>query len=153
MGFPAYATPTAVGEIKRHFRDKGLAVRVPRRLPELRLALTKATVELSQTHGGSLTVHELAERLSISQEEVLESPEPANAYSTLSQPKIAQEPASHGCTFPGCWLAHWRGCASGFSSGDKHPGRGGPGRREQAPPARPALRRQPGGVVQFTVKK
>ncbi len=73
-----------VGEIKRHFRDKGWAVRVPRRLQELRLSLTTATAELSQQHGRSPTVHELAERLGISEEEVLEGLESANAYSTLS---------------------------------------------------------------------
>ncbi|PZT68585.1 RNA polymerase subunit sigma-70 [Streptomyces sp. SW4] len=82
--FSTYATPTVVGEIKRHFRDKGWAVRVPRRLQELRLALTTATAELSQLHGRSPTVHELAEKLSISEEEVLEGLESANAYSTLS---------------------------------------------------------------------
>ncbi|MEU9778690.1 RNA polymerase sigma factor SigF [Streptomyces sanyensis] len=82
--FSTYATPTVVGEIKRHFRDKGWAVRVPRRLQELRLALTTATAELSQLHGRSPTVHELAERLGISEEEVLEGLESANAYSTLS---------------------------------------------------------------------
>ncbi|WP_437056377.1 RNA polymerase sigma factor SigF [Streptomyces sp. enrichment culture] len=82
--FSTYATPTVVGEIKRHFRDKGWAVRVPRRLQELRLSLTTATAELSQLHGRSPTVHELAEKLSISEEEVLEGLESANAYSTLS---------------------------------------------------------------------
>ncbi|MFE5485580.1 SigB/SigF/SigG family RNA polymerase sigma factor [Streptomyces sp. NPDC056527] len=82
--FSTYATPTVVGEIKRHFRDKGWAVRVPRRLQELRLSLTTATAELSQLHGRSPTVHELAERLGISEEEVLEGLESANAYSTLS---------------------------------------------------------------------
>ncbi|MBT2489363.1 RNA polymerase sigma factor SigF [Streptomyces sp. ISL-96] len=82
--FSTYATPTVVGEIKRHFRDKGWAVRVPRRLQELRLSLTTATAELSQQHGRSPTVHELAERLAISEEEVLEGLESANAYSTLS---------------------------------------------------------------------
>ncbi|QFR98008.1 SigB/SigF/SigG family RNA polymerase sigma factor [Streptomyces tsukubensis] len=82
--FSTYATPTVVGEIKRHFRDKGWAVRVPRRLQELRLSLTSATAELSQLHGRSPTVHELAERLAISEEEVLEGLESANAYSTLS---------------------------------------------------------------------
>ncbi|WP_434596332.1 RNA polymerase sigma factor SigF [Streptomyces sp. A5-4] len=82
--FSTYATPTVVGEIKRHFRDKGWAVRVPRRLQELRLSLTTATAELSQQHGRSPTVHELAERLGISDEEVLEGLESANAYSTLS---------------------------------------------------------------------
>ncbi|MFF5437378.1 RNA polymerase sigma factor SigF [Streptomyces achromogenes] len=82
--FSTYATPTVVGEIKRHFRDKGWAVRVPRRLQELRLSLTTATAELSQLHGRSPTVHELAEKLAISEEEVLEGLESANAYSTLS---------------------------------------------------------------------
>ncbi|GAA3180797.1 RNA polymerase sigma factor SigF [Streptomyces ramulosus] len=82
--FSTYATPTVVGEIKRHFRDKGWAVRVPRRLQELRLSLTTATAELSQRHGRAPTVHELAEHLSLSEEEVLEGLESANAYSTLS---------------------------------------------------------------------
>ncbi|MCM2426253.1 RNA polymerase sigma factor SigF [Streptomyces sp. RKAG337] len=82
--FSTYATPTVVGEIKRHFRDKGWAVRVPRRLQELRLALTTATGELSQRFGRAPTVHELAVQLKITEEEVLEGLESANAYSTLS---------------------------------------------------------------------
>jgi RNA polymerase sigma-B factor len=82
--FSTYATPTVIGEIKRHFRDKGWAVRVPRRLQELRLSLTAATAELSQRNGRSPTVAELAVQLGISEEEVLEGLESANAYSTLS---------------------------------------------------------------------
>ena len=82
--FSTYATPTIVGEIKRHFRDKGWAVRVPRRLQELRLSLTAATQELSQRNGRSPTVAELAIHLRLSEEEVLEGLESANAYSTLS---------------------------------------------------------------------
>jgi RNA polymerase sigma-B factor len=82
--FSTYATPTIVGEIKRHFRDKGWAVRVPRRLQELRLSLASATSELSQRNGRAPTVHELAGHLNISDEEVLEGLESANAYSTLS---------------------------------------------------------------------
>jgi RNA polymerase sigma-B factor len=82
--FSTYATPTIVGEIKRHFRDKGWAVRVPRRLQELRLSLTAATSELSQRNGRSPTVAELAAHLRLSEEEVLEGLESANAYSTLS---------------------------------------------------------------------
>ncbi len=82
--FSTYATPTIVGEIKRHFRDKGWAVRVPRRLQELRLSLTASTSELSQKNGRAPTVAELAEHLGLSQEEVLEGLESANAYSTLS---------------------------------------------------------------------
>ncbi|MGH3327793.1 MAG: RNA polymerase sigma factor SigF [Streptomycetales bacterium] len=82
--FSTYAAPTIVGEIKRHFRDKGWAVRVPRRLQELRLSLTSATSELSQRNARSPTVHELAQHLHLSEEEVLEGLESANAYSTLS---------------------------------------------------------------------
>ena len=82
--FSTYATPTIVGEIKRHFRDKGWAVRVPRRLQELRLSLASATSELSQKQGRSPTVSELAAHMKISDEEVLEGLESANAYSTLS---------------------------------------------------------------------
>ena len=79
-----YATPTIVGEIKRHFRDKGWAIRVPRRLQELKLLLAKATSELSQRQGRSPTVAELALHLKLSEEEVLEGLESANAYSAVS---------------------------------------------------------------------
>jgi RNA polymerase sigma-B factor len=82
--FSTYATPTIVGEIKRHFRDKGWAVRVPRRLQELKLALTKAIGDLAQREGRAPTVAELAEHLQMSEEDVLEGLESANAYSTVS---------------------------------------------------------------------
>jgi len=82
--FSTYATPTIVGEIKRHFRDKGWAIRVPRRLQELKLSLTKATSELSQKNGRSPTVAELAAHLGLSEEEILEGLESANAYSAVS---------------------------------------------------------------------
>jgi RNA polymerase sigma-B factor len=82
--FSTYATPTIVGEIKRHFRDKGWAIRVPRRLQELKLSLTKATSELSQKNGRSPTVAELAGHLGMSEEEILEGLESANAYSAVS---------------------------------------------------------------------
>ena len=58
--FTTFAVPTIAGEIKRHFRDKGWAIRVPRRLQELKLALAKATSELSQKNGRAPTVAELA---------------------------------------------------------------------------------------------
>ena len=82
--FSTYATPTIVGEIKRHFRDKGWAVRVPRRLQELKLALTKAISDLAQRLGRAPTVGELAVHLAMSEEDVLEGLESANAYSTVS---------------------------------------------------------------------
>ncbi len=82
--FSTYATPTIVGEIKRHFRDKGWSVRVPRRLQELRLAISRATAELSQTNGRSPTVKEIAAYLKISEDDVLEGLDAAQSYSTLS---------------------------------------------------------------------
>ncbi|MCW2544218.1 MAG: polymerase, sigma 28 subunit, Sig subfamily, partial [Frankiales bacterium] len=75
--FSTYATPTIVGEIKRHFRDKGWAIRVPRRLQELKLSLTKATSELSQKNGRAPTVAELAAHLGMTDEEILEGLESA----------------------------------------------------------------------------
>jgi RNA polymerase sigma factor (sigma-70 family) len=81
--FSTYATPTIVGEIKRHFRDKGWAVRVPRRVQELKLSLTKAIGDLAQREGRAPTVSELASHLQMSEEEVLEGLESANAYSTV----------------------------------------------------------------------
>jgi len=82
--FSTYATPTIVGEIKRHFRDRGWAIRVPRRLQELKLTLSTAASELSQHNGRAPTVNELAEHLKISVDEVLEGLESANAYSAVS---------------------------------------------------------------------
>ncbi len=82
--FSTYATPTIVGEIKRHFRDKGWAIRVPRRLQELRISIAQATAELSQKTGHSPTIAELATHLEISEDEVIEGLEGAQAYSTSS---------------------------------------------------------------------
>jgi RNA polymerase sigma-B factor len=82
--FSTYATPTILGEIKRYFRDKGWAIRVPRRLQELRLSLTAATAELTQDLGRAPTVAELAERLGLPPDLVIEGLESANAYNTLS---------------------------------------------------------------------
>lgn len=82
--FSTYATPTIVGEIKRHFRDRGWSIRVPRRLQELRMQISRATAELSQKTGSSPTVREIAAFLEVDEEEVLEGMESAQAYSTLS---------------------------------------------------------------------
>jgi RNA polymerase sigma-B factor len=91
--FSTYATPTIVGEIKRHFRDKGWAIRVPRRLQEMKLSLNKATAELSQRNGRAPTVAELARYLDLTDDEVLEGLESANAYSAISldAPDIADD--------------------------------------------------------------
>ena len=84
VAFSTYATPTIVGEIKRHFRDRGWSVRVPRRLQELSLRLGKATTRLSQELGRSPTVDELAAALGVTPEEALEAYEAGLAYSTTS---------------------------------------------------------------------
>jgi RNA polymerase sigma-B factor len=84
VAFSTYATPTILGEIKRYFRDKGWAIRVPRRLQELRIAISGVTGELAQELGRSPTPREIAEKLGVTVEEVLEGIESANAYSTLS---------------------------------------------------------------------
>ncbi len=82
--FSTYATPTIIGEIKRYFRDKGWAIRVPRRLQELRMQIASATGELTQDLGRSPTPRELAETIGCSVEEIVEGLESSNAYSTLS---------------------------------------------------------------------
>jgi RNA polymerase sigma-B factor len=82
--FSTYATPTIIGEIKRHFRDKGWAIRVPRRLQELRLQIASSTAELTQSLGRSPTPRELAEVIGCSVQDIVEGIESGNAYSTLS---------------------------------------------------------------------
>jgi len=82
--FTSYAIPMIVGELKRHFRDKGWDVRVPRRLQELRLELGKISGDLAQELGRSPTVADLAGRLSVSEEEVIEGLESGHAYRALS---------------------------------------------------------------------
>jgi RNA polymerase sigma-B factor len=82
--FSTYATPTIIGEIKRHFRDKGWAIRVPRRLQELRMQIAASSAELTQALGRSPTPRELAEAIDCSVEEIVEGIESSNAYSTLS---------------------------------------------------------------------
>ncbi len=82
--FSTYATPTIIGEIKRYFRDKGWAIRVPRRLQELRMSISSVTGDLSQELGRSPTPREIAEKIGVGVEQVMEGLESANAYSTLS---------------------------------------------------------------------
>jgi RNA polymerase sigma-B factor len=82
--FSTYATPTIIGEIKRYFRDKGWAIRVPRRLQELRMQIGTASAELTQSLGRSPTPRELAETIGCTMEEIVEGIESSNAYSTLS---------------------------------------------------------------------
>ena len=82
--FSTYATPNIVGEIKRHFRDKTWAVRVPRRLQELSAAVNKAREELTNKLDRSPTTAEIAKHLDIAIHEVVEALEANAAYSTVS---------------------------------------------------------------------
>jgi RNA polymerase sigma-B factor len=82
--FAAYAIPTIIGEIKRHFRDRTWDIRVPRRLQELRLSISEATSNLLQDLGRSPTITDIAEHLGLSEEEVLEGLEGARAYNAVS---------------------------------------------------------------------
>ncbi|MGI5242872.1 RNA polymerase sigma factor SigF [Dactylosporangium sp. CA-139066] len=82
--FTSYAIPMVVGELKRHFRDKGWDVRVPRRLQELRLEISKVSGDLAQDLGRSPTVADLAARLDVSEEEIIEGLDCGQAYRALS---------------------------------------------------------------------
>jgi RNA polymerase sigma-B factor len=79
-----YATPNIIGEIKRHFRDKGWSVRVPRGLQELNVKLSRLIDQLTVQLGRSPTIPELAKAAGVQEEEVLEALESGRAYSSLS---------------------------------------------------------------------
>jgi RNA polymerase sigma-B factor len=82
--FTTYATPTIVGELKRYFRDKGWAVKVPRRLQELSFKVNQAIDALTQRLQRSPTVPEVAEYLEVTPDEVLEALETSEAYNFVS---------------------------------------------------------------------
>jgi RNA polymerase sigma-B factor len=82
--FTSFAAPTILGELKRHFRDKGWALRVPRDLQERALAVNREAEALATRLGRSPTVREIAEALGRTPEEVLEASEAAMSYETMS---------------------------------------------------------------------
>jgi RNA polymerase sigma-B factor len=84
VDFTVFAIPTILGEIKRHFRDRAWAIRVPRRLQEMRMAISEAGTVLTHRLGRAPTVADLAAHLNVTEEEVLEGLEGARAYSTTS---------------------------------------------------------------------
>ncbi len=94
--FPTFAMPTIIGEIKRFFRDTSWSVRVPRRLQELRLDLAKAGDELAQQLDRSPTVAELAERLNLSHDEIVEGMAASNAYTASSLDAQPEEDDAEG---------------------------------------------------------
>lgn len=83
LEFTTYATPTILGEIKRHFRDKGWSVRVPRRLQELSAKVNQANEALTQRYQRSPSVEEIARYLDVSVDEVLEAMESSEAYASV----------------------------------------------------------------------
>lgn len=84
LEFTTFATPTIMGEIKRHFRDKGWSVRVPRRLQELSAKVTQVSDKLTEKLQRSPSVDEIAQAMGVSVDEVLEAMESAHAYSSVS---------------------------------------------------------------------
>lgn len=82
--FTTYATKTILGELKRHFRDKGWAIRAPRRVQELYLHLGQAIGQLSQELGRSPTIKELARETGASEDDVIEALEAGQAYRSAS---------------------------------------------------------------------
>jgi RNA polymerase sigma-B factor len=82
--FTTFASVTMVGEIKRHFRDRAWSVRVPRRLQEGALKISRAVPHLHQQLGRSPTIGEIGESVGLSNEEVLEAMDAMGAYSAQS---------------------------------------------------------------------
>ncbi len=82
--FTTFATLTVAGEIKRHFRDKGTAIRFPRRLQELHQTVVRVNEQMKNELGREPTVGELAERLGVTPDDVTEAMEIGPAYMPLS---------------------------------------------------------------------
>lgn len=82
--FSSFATPTIIGEIKKHFRDKGWTIRVPRRIQELSKKINNAKVTLSQELQRSPTVEDIANYLNSTEEEILEAMEGSKVYTPQS---------------------------------------------------------------------
>ncbi len=82
--FTTFATPTVAGEIKRYFRDKGWAIRFPRRLQELHQQILRINEQLKNEYNRQPSVQEVARRLGVSPEEVLEAMEMAPAMAPVS---------------------------------------------------------------------
>lgn len=82
--FSTYATPTILGEIKRHFRDRATGIKVPRWLQELHQATRRVSHILTQELGRVPTLSEVAARLGVSEEDVMEAMESGEAINLLS---------------------------------------------------------------------
>ena len=84
VAFSSFAVPTILGELKRHFRDKGWSVRVPRDLQEMAVRVERVSEDLSRQGGRAPTLAEIAEEIGITTEQVLEAREAAGAYRAIS---------------------------------------------------------------------
>ena len=120
--FSTFATATILGELKRHFRDRTWAIRVPRRLQEGSLAVNRAVTELYQELARSPTVSEVAKRTGLNEEGVLESMEALQAYSTASLDapdqarvlaRVYVQPAEVNFPVYSWWRLEWRKGADG----------------------------------------
>lgn len=94
--FTSFATPTIIGEIKRYFRDKGWAIKVPRRLKEISAQISPAKEYLYGLYSRIPTVKELADYLGYTEEEILEAMEGGQAYSTYSLNQTFDEGGDEG---------------------------------------------------------
>jgi RNA polymerase sigma-B factor len=93
VALTTYATPNVVGEIKRHFRDKGWAIRIPRGLQELNAKMSATIERLTAKLGHSPSIAEIAEELQTTPEQVLEAMEAGSAYAPVS---LSAGPSSEG---------------------------------------------------------
>jgi RNA polymerase sigma-B factor len=94
--FTSFATPTIIGEIKRYFRDKGWAVKVPRKWKEISAKLPMAKEVLNQKLGRAPLISEIAEYLGFSEEDILEAMESGQAYGTFSLQQTYDDGGSEG---------------------------------------------------------
>ncbi|MFI7586688.1 SigB/SigF/SigG family RNA polymerase sigma factor [Spongisporangium articulatum] len=91
--FTTFAVPTVLGEIRRHFRDRGWAVRIPRRIQELGRRVSQSREALTHQLGRSPTIDEIAHHLDVDADLVLEALDTAGAYVTVPLPAAADESA------------------------------------------------------------
>lgn len=94
--FTSFATPTIIGEIKRYFRDKGWAVKVPRKWKEISAKLPEVKEILSQQLGRAPKIQEIAAYMGNTEEDVLEAMESGQAYGTYSLQQTFEEGGSEG---------------------------------------------------------
>ena len=110
--FTTFATKTILGELKRHFRDKGWAIRAPRRLQELYLHLNQSVATLSQELKRSPTIAELAADTGATEEQVLEALEAGQSYRSMSLDSPGPDDEGLGSRLgvepEGMGVAEWR---------------------------------------------